>query len=246
MVTLEQRNLVFEKITNDKRYKCKPGYKSPKQRFEEFDALSFREEDYQGQDSSVYDPEDYNSPTGELQKQQESLQDDVNYTDEDKALIEGYQSDFFEQMNSYLYGKGEYEDNDKIYLTVDGEDVPLSLKEGCEKLSEVIHKSPSLQENTVLWRGGEFPSDIGVGEHGVFKGFTSTSFNENMGKAWQENYGNYLIKIYAPKGTKGIVPTENLNCVEGQSELVLDKSQKYVVIAREDNGSPPIVEVLLY
>jgi hypothetical protein len=57
----------------------------------------------------------------------------------------------------------------------------------------------------------------------------------------------YEIKIYAPKGTRGVVlDNENLGCSNTASEFLLDKNQKYVVLSKDDSHEPPTVEILLY
>ena len=52
------------------------------------------------------------------------------------------------------------------------------------------------------------------------------------------------MTIYAPTGTKGVVLNRHNGCVDWQSELLLDKNQRYVVLSRDDKNMT--AEILLY
>ena len=270
---LEIFNRTMDINTSDFEEKCKPGYVSPQQRLEKFDETKFNEEDW-GEDTThiIEDAEDMGVeeiPIGRLEQKQFDLQEKVNYTDEEEGMISTYNSpdlDVFNKLNSYLnevpyksqkYRSGgvsspEMLDGDtqiEVY-TDKGQEFTddMSLEDFSDKLSKIIKKSPSLQENSVLWRSGHFDKNLKVGESGTFNGFSSTTFNESFAYAWQENFGtenSYVMKIYAPKGTNGVA-TEFAEDAHFESEFLLDKKQKYVIISKDDNLNPPVVELLLY
>lgn len=102
-------------------------------------------------------------------------------------------------------------------------------------LDKLIKECPPLLEDTVLYRGGRL--DDGV--NGEFKTFNSCSYNKNVAENFRRD-GEYLIKIYAPKGTKGIADKgrdfgfENNMYVDTEHEFTIGRNQKYVVLEKND------------
>ena len=242
-------------INSDLYEKCR-GYKSPSQRAKEFDASKFIEEDYD-EDSEIYDTQQDSSVLGDLELRQWELQRKKEYTDEDISILTEYKISSYDEINDYLWGNlvgfGDNQrhltDDDEIYLEreVNGDDVSLTLKELTDKLSNIIDKSPRLQQDTILYHSGAFNGSLEVGDYGALKGFTSTSFNKNFTDKWsEENNSPYQLKIYAPKGTKGIAIDGVAENIILQNEFTLDKNQKYVVVGKDTNTNPPTVEILLY
>lgn len=219
----------------------------------------------------------WDSPVGQLQQLQEDLQKNINYEHWDMKVIQNYVTSTFLEVNKYLnksqnwlqetfYPKyddegNEYYEEDYDYLQHEiylgnpwtninnGEPMLVSVPEYSEMLSKAIDRSPRLAQDTVFYRWGEFPSDLKTGDKGVFKGFTSTSYNKTVAENIQQGAGSHwmdnnrkMIRIFAPKGTKGVVPTEELLCDDWQSEFLLDKNQKYIVVNNDDD----VVDILLY
>lgn len=130
------------------------------------------------------------------------------------------------------------------------EEKTLTIPEEADIMEKMIDKSPPLQENTILWRFGHWDVGLKAGDTGKWNSFTSTSFNSYVAKKriktmqFSPSEDRYQIKIYTPQGTKGIVPCENTNCEDFQSEFLLQKGQKYIVLNVDDDNRT--AEILLY
>ncbi len=238
-----------------------------------FDPDNFIEEVY-------YDGTEKNripSPQGHLQRTQEELQKNVNYTNLEIGTMHDYQTNSYIALNYWLNG-GELPTNRRSPMMMDigfwmgyirGEDgelisgegegefvmavhnytggwrskegheyIDLSIPQEDELLHRAIDKTPPLQQDTVLYRYGELPDGLSVGSHSVIKGYGSTSFNDYVPQdimnngAWvqEEKDRRFNIKVYAPKGTKGVVfNRESSGLPAWQSEFLLDKGQRYFV-----------------
>ncbi len=212
------------------------------------------------------------SPIGKLQQLQEDLQDRVEYTDLEKESLHEYSTSSFIPIGLCLNGVGDWQeiadedyyvhcivtDDGKFYTGAflrdeNGEIIEdIELQKQIKAIGTAIEKSPSLQENTLLYRNGQLPLDIEVGDHGKFKSFLSTSYNDFIAFEdvptgdWTQGSKDhrYNIRIFAPKGTKGIVLNRHNNCKNWQSELLLDKGQRYVVLAKNDDDMT--ADILLY
>lgn len=148
----------------------------------------------------------------------------------------------------------------------DWETKNVRVEKHIQLIDDAIDKSPVLQQDTVFYRWGrldekspfdedfdiEYDEYTGEGDHGIFNGFTGLTYNENVAKdlpsyaRWgNQNYVNrYQIKVYAPKGTKGITLDPNCGGKEWQSEFLLKRNQKFVVLSRDDENMT--AEILLY
>ena len=110
-----------------------------------------------------------------------------------------------------------------------------------------MDRSGGLQEDTILYRGGEFPFNMIPGMKGKFPCFSSTSYRKETAEAFQDG-GEYLIKIYAPKGTRGLCGGGKLGGNfpigdESEHEFTLGKGQEYIVLNRDDWNKT--VEIIL-
>ncbi len=227
-------------------------------------------------ESETYDgnvnTEDLPSPVGRLQQIQADLQEQVEYESLEKGALHDYSTDSFILVNPYLYGVSDWMDAvdfmGGVYINEKGEAVLAILDETLdngrggwadatvpqeiELLDSAIEKSPRVAENSIVYRFGELPTGIKEGEHGVFKGFTSTSYNEWVafddiaeGGMWIDNRADrYKMRIFTPSGTKGVVLNRHTGCMDWQSELLLGRNQKYVVL--NINNDDMTADILLY
>ncbi len=102
------------------------------------------------------------------------------------------------------------------------------------KLSEVIHSAPPLQEDIIVFRGGSKsilgslakldPSEL-PGRVISDKGFISTSVLPKEAK--QFSHGVFLA-IKVPKGTKGAY-IDLISGFNGEREYILDKGQEFLI-----------------
>lgn len=152
-------------------------------------------------------------------------------------------------FTDYNAQTGHYSDGS--WMRYDDYLYQIPFMKGIEVLDNMIDKSPPLQDNTVLYRVGVFDPNLKAGETSKFKSYTSTSFNSYVPKNGIKKYAGfnpsedcYQLKIYAPKGTKGIVPCENTGCMDWQSEFTLGRNQKYIVLSVDNYKKT--AEILLY
>lgn len=131
--------------------------------------------------------------------------------------------------------------------------VDLSMPEEDELIHRAIQKTPSLQQDTVLYSYRQLPLNLKVGDHNVIRGYGSTSFNPyviddimNNGQWVQgEKDVRFKCKIYAPKGTNGMVLNRDTSGIPAwQSEWLLDKGQRYFV--HSINYETMEAEIVLY
>ena len=322
MVTKE---IILKSLT-DAILKCGP---TIKERFQSFNSKDYKGERYSKKDGQI--KTDTPSPVGRMQKLQEDLQDNIDYSDEEKSLLWEYQGSGFLDYSAWFYHTSKwaeyvppetldfwykddftrrfyehkikkyeesldywkyevynykvneyYDENESSplarvmpYKTEYILDEPLSFKDykiydwskkppeiksklpfdkSIGVMDNLIDKSPPLQENTVLYRNGPFDLNLKVGETGKWKSYTSTSFNsyvarkglseDTQGELRWANSTRFQIKIYAPKGTKGVVPYDGNGCEDFQSEFLIGRNQKYIVLSVDKKKRR--AEVLLY
>ena len=291
------KKIFIKKSLDDAISKC--GY-TLHDLFTDFNPKDFRKERYSRKDGQIRSANP--SPVGPLQQLQEDLQDKIDYTNEEKSILDLYTCSSFWDYTAYFYHKGELEDiygtgwkynvyswhwegswkegnlervfdkpqrfkeysvwdfeglkvpQDKLPPGEDGVNPKrigkVNFKESIDILDNMIDKSPPLQENTVLYRYGTFDPNLMPGETGKWKSYTSTSFNSYIYTGIKKYTGfnpgddDWKIKIYAPKGTKGVVPCPNTGCTDWQSEFTLGRNQKYMVISRDPFKRT--AEILLY
>lgn len=282
MVCKKEIDRIFNIILNNSYEpnideKCKPGYISPSVRASKFNEKEFASEEY-NLNQNPHPSEDeinmhWSSPQGRLQKIQSDLQKEVDYSNEDIEVTKSWSVSLFIPLNNFLYnGEVDYSTGvtvrDDSYNPDDFEDTfeyldkavhTYSVEESSDLLSNVIKKSPALQENAVTYRYGPVDDlrDMEVGDKGSFKGFTSTSFNYTVATnalkkqvcGWCED-DRAVIRVFNPQGTKGVIVDGTLQAKDWQSEWLLDKNQKYVLVGKGmvdyDGDEVYTYDILLY
>jgi len=157
--------------------------------------------------------------------------------------------DYYKNLSKYVldmtytvgdyYGKYVYgdEESKEKFIRKYGDDPEYfkSIEEYSESLNEMISMLPGVENDTIFYRGGRFDENAEVGDVGEFKYITSASFDKSVALefAHEDGRDEYLITIYAPKGShiasvdKNAVPDARLTDLH---ELILGKGQKYQVI----------------
>ncbi len=193
-----------------------------------------------------YDPNDYPNTQEEI--------NELGLMQSELQLSDKYAQRYTQRDNTFLhyYGKSGYINinkrlnepqlwKEKYEKMFDDEEYFNQITEG---IDNIIEKSPPIQENTTLFRGGKFPPNMKVGDHGVFKSFTSTSYSQKVAERF-DNDEKYLIKIRVPKGTKGVFLNPNqFDVMSFESEMLLGRNQKYTVLDIDNENKE--VEILLY
>lgn len=137
--------------------------------------------------------------------------------------------------SKYVYGD---EESKEKFINKYGTDDPeyfKSIEEYSASLNEMINMLPGVENDMIFYRGGRFDENAEVGDVGEFKYITSASFDRHVALEFAHEQGRneYLITIYAPKGShiasvdKNAVPDAKLTDLH---ELILGQGQKYQVI----------------
>ena len=253
---------IFTKTINDFSNKCTNDYPKANALRSFYENPSrFKSEDYGG----VF-AEELPSPIGRLQGIQERLQSRIDYEPLEKGVVHAYATNDFGPMNEYIYKKPGWDTYKPFRMGVldkegNFEVKPVLGKDGWESLTvpeeiklldKTIEKSPPLQEDSILYRYGSLPEGIQVGDHSKMEGYMSTSFNEYVafdnipnGGTWKMSHDKrYRMRIYAPKGTKGVVPCNDLECMDWQSEFLIGRNQKFIVLNMDEESRT--ADILLY
>ena len=103
--------------------------------------------------------------------------------------------------------------------------------------SNIQNKDKCLKENTLLFRGVSEAPDLSKfipdGKIRNLKTFTSTSYDVDAADDFA-NYtdidgdGGWILKIHAPKGTKGVGLNDDISEAPGEKEYLLSPNQKYI------------------
>ena len=130
------------------------------------------------------------------------------------------------------------------------------LKKEVNKLIKLIDNMPTekcLQEDTLLYRGisleymteEELLHYFRKGRSRKLKQFTSTTYNVDVADDFAEySYGEgYIIKIHAPKGTKGVGINGELGMASEEEEYLLSPNQKFKTLNIDTENH--IIDILL-
>ncbi len=215
--TLEDKLFIFERRLID-------GY-SKKMK----DSLNVNENDYLMEKQSD-DIVEHNT-IGEIERREIDNQRDIGLTDNEVSALQDYYGSDSMLINSKL--------NDGHYWNSLNYEKQELLSQKLNTVDKNIHnaikKSNGLTEGTVLFHGGFFDVTKVVGDKIKFKGYTSASFQENVGKTftksgtYSSNFSeSYTYKILAPKGTKGLCANDTqygkLADFSFEQEFLLDKN----------------------
>jgi hypothetical protein len=129
------------------------------------------------------------------------------------------------------YTGSDYRDINFALRYGDRNVIDESTQNTVNTLISVIDRNEPLPEDSMLYRGvhnsGGHWNDLQVGDRFVEKGFTSTSPDLRTAKS----FGNKLMEIEAPAGTKAIDTYTALTGGVRESEVVLQAGTEYEVMA---------------
>lgn len=185
----------------------------------------------------------------DMENQIKSQEDNTNLSDNEFEALHGYFGNDFQWINGLIY-------DDKQFLKEYGGGTLEKMWR--EKLGSVIHdmdssisKSVPLKENTTLHRIGKFDKNLGIGETGVWEGYTSTSYSSQGTSSI--GGGDWDITILAMKGVKGINANAHTTLTNGsnhqltshpnEKELLLGRKTKYTVLSKNLQNKECVVLV---
>ena len=210
---------------------------------------NFNRDDYTG-DDMPYESQD----NGALEQKQVEYQDnklkDVDW-DFYGDGTDFYGDKYYHINKSLLLGDEYWSEVEKEFPNNNVDELKADINKSINHLNYLMDNSGGLQENTILYRGGQIPYDLMPGMKGKFKTFSSTSYNREKAEGYVQEGKECLITIYAPKGTRGL--NGNGHMYNGNStigwqkehEFTLGVGQEYIVLNRDNKTDPPVVEIML-
>lgn len=151
----------------------------------------------------------------------------------EKDLCRTWSGDANVAMNQHLSG-------DEVDLRYGGYSNINEVKKHVDDLVDLIDNMPKekcLREDTLLFRGvSESNIDLSKyvpGEKREFRTLTSTSYDVDVADDFA-NYtsgdggGGWILKIHAPKGTRGIGLNDDISEAPGEKEYLLSPNQRYI------------------
>lgn len=176
----------------------------------------------------------YINKTADPQKAVDEIVKRQKLTGYSKELANKWSGASHMPMNDYLKGVND--------IDLMGEFKSVShLKKYVDDLIELIDTMPKnkcLKEDTLLFRGvTDKDIDLSMfveGKTGKLKTFTSTSYDADTAADTFAMYTDrdgaqgWLLKIHAPKGTKGVAINEDVTWASEEFEYLLSPNQKYV------------------
>ena len=114
-----------------------------------------------------------------------------------------------------------------------------------KNIDKLMNKSPGLYEDTILYRTGRFDVHARAGDHCVWKGYTSTTFQREMAEEYGGGRFDVMFLIHAPTGTKGIVGNDHRNFKNGftEHEYALPRNTGYTILSFDPDNR--ICEIVL-
>jgi len=176
----------------------------------------------------------YVNRTNESQEAIDEMVERQKLNAHNKELARTWSGDANISMNQYLNGEeidleyGEFSSVNK-------------LKESTDELIDLIDNMPEekcIQEDTLFFRGTrddkvDLTMFIPDGKTRKLKTLTSTSYNVDTASDFAEytdidGSQGWILKIHAPKGTKGVALNDDISTAPGECEYLLSPNQKYI------------------
>lgn len=175
------------------------------------------------------------TPNGFKSFVESTYKDQADWTDDEKDAITAYTGEDYMEINGMLRNDYKFE-----YTLSEDE-----RKEMIQNLRSAV--KIGLTKDTVLFRGLALKEELGVGDEITDLGFGSTSFNSDRASRFARTHGDYdgkkpyVMKINAPQGTKGIIPSlnENNSLRDNEQEFILPDGMTYRVTGTEEKIANP-------
>ena len=223
MVDKEDIEKIFSNLLNPYTVKCSP-------KSDAMDSYDVNDYPISGDNDSIDDS---------WVNQDMYQMNNVDYTRQEANYVHYYGKNTYDVLNNMLWDTDKWKKGVERGLYDDQE----WYDEMVNGLDSVISKSV-IQENTTVFRGGQLPKGLKVGDHSVLKGYTSTSYNPNRAREFQGvSDGRYNITIRVPKGAHGVLFNDQFDTFT-ESELLIGRNQKFVVLNIDDSKME--AEILLY
>lgn len=150
--------------------------------------------------------------------------DSVKFSEQEQASVHEYTGGRYQSINHLLRHGDTHEDDESPEKTIEFADVLLNA----------IGKT-ELKEDTVLYRGSGFDTELAVGDVIKDRAFSSTSLQSEVAEEFtgseenEEKEFKYVMKIKAPKGTKGLFPA-TAGVAGEENEFILPPNTGFKVV----------------
>lgn len=167
----------------------------------------------------------------ELEQRQIDAQRKIVFTESDIDGMDFHLGPNYTDLTGYIYDTKEFHEVLDNIATQEGKEMFIkNIEEKLNQIKTIMNKSPGSTQDTIYFRGGKLDDLMEVGEVGTLDAPTSTSYREATAKKFVEE-DEYLIEVYAPKGTKGIVVNDGrFHKHTSSHEYTLAPGQEYVLV----------------
>ena len=158
---------------------------------------------------------------------------DFKMTDEEIMEVSFFGGDGFKVINGYIYDLPSWYEHIQWYDEDEILEEIRDIKEVCKHIDRVIAKSKGLTQKTTLHRYGYFDKTLNVGDTGIFKGYTSTSYQYEAAESYKySSKDNYYIQILADENIKGFAKNDprTIGDWDSEHEFILGRNQGYKVV----------------
>ncbi len=200
----------------------------------------FDEKNYEEDDDVGYPSDE----RGALESRQEQVQEKQGYDDDIPIAIKFYWcGGFYKGIQKYITD-GKKPENLNMF------DEEWVVKSASTTIPNYIKDSPGLETDTILYRGGPFIKGMKPGEIKETETLRSTSYSKKTAKVVGIDFSDdaserYMIKIYAPEGTKGcMVNAPSLAHYVTEHEYLLGSGQKYIVLDVDDDKKTATIKLI--
>ena len=167
-----------------------------------------------------------------------NIQDKIGLTSDESWALGRYGGENYELINGFLTKNEVWEEYLEKGLSkgwTEKKVIEDFENTFIKHIDSAMGKSPGLTQDTVIFSGTEFDGTLRVGDFSSFDVYRSCSYQLDSAESF--NYPErYMVKIYAPKGQKGIAMNgngnngERLGFYSHEHEFLLPRNQKFQVI----------------
>ncbi|WP_297981539.1 phage minor head protein [uncultured Methanobrevibacter sp.] len=185
------------------------------------------------------------SEKGKLEKRQIASQQSIQISEKEIESANCYYGIHSIDIKGYFLNDVDFRERYWSKSKTGRKEYIKQIKEWVKNINSLMEKSGGLTQDTVLWSGREEEIflDLEPGSIAQWKHPVSTSYKKSVGDNFQYD-DRYLVKILAPKGTKGIAANDpRLAGLTREHEFTLPRNQKFMV--KEIDHTKKYVTILL-
>lgn len=164
---------------------------------------------------------------------------------------QGYSDDFIEAIQDYWTNGWYSEMQQYIHDPKTIENLRPEIRDEIQYYTNIIidylnNEAPGIEYDTVLYRGGRWNTNLKKGDIEETKILYPTTYSREYAEECQDNDQKYLIKIYAPYGTKGImINSPSLaDDLYDEAEFLMNIGQKYMILDVDHDQKTATIKII--